>query len=100
MLVTLERADVTSMSNDATVQYGSDHELTCSFTGTPSPIVEWLFNGQPIAEDDYKTDDQVSILTVKDFQPSNVGAYQCHVSNQYGSGIGSTTLYGKGKSEL
>ena len=88
------------MNGDATVQYGSDHELTCSFAGAPSPKIKWLFNGKRIAEDDYKTNDQMSILTVKDFQPSNVGAYQCHVSNQYGSGIGSTTLYGKGKYEL
>ena len=89
-----------STSDDATVQYGSDYELTCKFIGTPSPTIEWLFNGEAVVEGDYRTDDQVSVLTVKDFQPPDVGVYQCLVSNQYGSGIGSTILYGKGKSEL
>ena len=88
------------MSDDATVQYGSNYELTCHFIGTPSPTIEWLFNGEPVVEDDYTVDDQVSVLTIKDFQPRDVGVYQCLVSNQYGSSIGSTILYGKGKSKL
>ena len=85
------------MSEDTTVQYGIDFDLTCQFAGTPAPMVEWWFNGDPVNIGEYKTHDQVSVLTVKKFQPSRVGVYQCLVSNQYGADIGSVTLYGKGK---
>ena len=62
-----------------------DFNLTCHFVGTPVPMVEWWFNGDPVY--------QVSVLTVKKFQPSRVGVYQCLVSNQYGADIGSAITF-------
>ena len=85
------------MGEDATVQYGTDFNLTCHFAGTPTPLIEWLFNGDHMEIGEYTVHDQISVLTVKNFQPSRVGVYQCLVSNQYGSGIESVTLYGRGK---
>ena len=96
-LFILERANVVKMSEDATVQYGTDFDLICEFAGTPIPMVEWWFNGDPVDIGEYRIHDQVSVLTVKKFQPSRVGVYQCLVSNQYGADIESATLYGKGK---
>ena len=57
------------MSEDVTVQYGTDFNLTCHFVGTPSPMVEWWFDGDPVNIGEYKTHDQVSVLTVKNFSP-------------------------------
>lgn len=95
------------MSDDNTVQYGTDYQLTCEFTGTPLPRIKWLFNGDPVdLENNIVVDKAVvngrliSILILQNFQPSKVGVYQCLVSNQYGSDIKSTTLYGKGKNML
>ena len=97
MLIILERAYVTSLSDDATVQYGTDIELSCKFAGTPVPAINWLFNGRAVDLGKYRVDGQMLNLNVKDFQPSNVGVYQCLVSNQYGADIRSVTLYGKGE---
>jgi len=88
------------LNDDATIQYGSDFKLTCSFTGTPSLMIKWLFNSLLVDLGDYEVDGQVSVLTVKKFQPSNVGVYQCLVYNQHGSHIQSTTLYGRGKDKF
>lgn len=95
--VTVERAHVTSFNDDDTVQYGTDYELTCNFAGAPSPTVEWLFNSKPVDVGEYKINGQMSVLTVKDFQPSDVGVYQCFVYNQHGTDIKSATLYGRGE---
>lgn len=67
-------------------------------------MIKWLFNGNPVDlhAAEYKIEDQLqlSVLTVKSFQPSSVGVYQCLVSNQYGADISSTILYGKGENNL
>ena len=85
------------MSDDATVQYGTDYVLTCQFTGTSPLSIHWMFNGDAVDKGEYEIHDGISILTVKKFQPSMVGVYQCLVTNQYGVDIGSVTLYGRGK---
>ena len=93
-----EQAYITDINDEDTLQYGSDVELTCTFKGRPAPVAEWFFNGQLVNQENYRTVGYSSVLTVKDFQPNNVGVYQCRVSNcPCHSHTRSINLYGTGK---
>ena len=56
---------------------------TCEFTGTPTPILVFYFNGESIT-----SDGSINIigntLTIISPQVNNFGIYQCIVSNEYG----------------
>ena len=58
-------------------------EYTCEFTGTPTPILVFYFNGERISPNG-----SISIignsLTIISPHVSNSGIYQCIVSNEYG----------------
>ena len=56
---------------------------TCVFEGSPTPTIEWYFNGQLISSDLGVSIDS-NTLTIPSPHVSHSGIYQCIVSNEFG----------------
>ena len=57
--------------------------FTCDFVGSPTPDIEWYFNGQPISLSS-GVSTAGNTLTIASPDVSNSGIYQCIVSNRFG----------------
>jgi hypothetical protein len=80
-----------SLSTDVQSQSVYEYQtvqLTAGFTGTPTLLYQWTFNGQPIAGATSST------LTLSGVTAANDGSYQLLVTNNYGNSSSSVaTLY-------
>ena len=56
---------------------------TCEFEGSPTPSIEWYFNGQPVPST-FGVTINGNTLTIPSLQLSHSGIYQCIVSNEFG----------------
>ena len=71
------------MNNTDLIVGGRTEPYICEFEGTPSPSIEWFFNGRPISPDSGVSISENS-LTVASPRVDNSGIYQCIVSNDFG----------------
>lgn len=81
----VERPRVTKPLRVSTVSEGGDLELSCSVTGEPEPIVEWLINGEFLPNNHKRGSRFLSISPV---ELRHAGIVQCVASNEYGSDSG------------
>ena len=70
--------------NNREVVVGEENLMySCEFEGSPTPSIQWFFNGQPIAaESGVSVSDNTLMIATP--QVSNSGIYQCIVSNDFG----------------
>ena len=64
---------------------GSEFKLTCKFSGSPQPEVEWFKDGGPLEENDRVTctvNDDVTSLVIKKTEADDEGWYRCRISNE------------------
>ena len=55
--------------------------LHCEATGSPSPVYQWIKNGQPLSS----TNTSDIALVIPRIQQSDTGDYRCIASNSHGS---------------
>ncbi|XP_049524974.1 roundabout homolog 1-like [Dermacentor silvarum] len=61
-------------------------QLPCEAAGTPTPSVQWLYNGSPLSFEDRPRFTQLEsgILQIQDLQLVDSGAYTCKASSESG----------------
>ncbi|XP_050034079.2 protein sax-3-like isoform X1 [Dermacentor andersoni] len=61
-------------------------QLPCEATGTPTPSVQWLYNGSPLSFEDRPRFTQLEsgMLQIQDLQLMDSGAYTCKASSESG----------------
>nr|XP_054926797.1 protein sax-3-like isoform X2 [Dermacentor andersoni] len=61
-------------------------QLPCEATGTPTPSVQWLYNGSPLSFEDRPRFTQLEsgMLQIQDLQLLDSGAYTCKASSESG----------------
>ncbi|XP_075749893.1 protein sax-3-like isoform X1 [Rhipicephalus microplus] len=61
-------------------------QLSCEATGTPKPVVQWLYNGSPLNAEDRPrfTLLESGMLQIQDLQMPDSGAYTCKASSESG----------------
>jgi len=77
--------EITSTSSNVEAKLSETAVLDCHVTGTPTPTVEWLFNGQPLDRTDqryYVT--TRAALTISDVKVADTGRYTCRANNSAG----------------
>ena len=82
-----ERPTITSSPEDNREILMTQNNLayTCEYEGSPSPTIEWFFNGRPISATS-GVSTVGNTLTIASPDVSNSGIYQCIVSSQFGQG--------------
>jgi len=65
-------------------------ELVCTVTGTPTPLIQWFKDDQPVSSlaNSYRisnTHDGMSIMNINSASLSNSGIYRCSAANDAGS---------------
>lgn len=77
----------TSTSSNIDVKVSETAVINCHVTGTPTPTVQWLVNGQLIDRTDqrYYIERDGSTLKISDVQVSDTGRYTCIAKNSVGS---------------
>ena len=79
---------VTSLMN-TTLPQGSSHMFVCAAVADPFPRFTFRFNGERVmsntSERILATNNTHGTLTLFNLQLSDVGMYNCSVSNRYGS---------------
>ncbi|XP_030626728.1 hemicentin-1 [Chanos chanos] len=72
-------------STDATVVINGILELECHVTGTPTPAITWLKNGQPVRQGDgLRIVGNGRTLVVSRAQVSDTATFQCVATNEAG----------------
>ena len=67
---------------------GSDLKLTCKFSGSPTPDVEWFKDGGPLEENDRvicTVNEDVTTLVIKNTEADDEAWYRCRISNENGA---------------
>ena len=67
---------------------GSELKLTCKFSGSPQPEVEWFKDGGPLEESDRVTctvGDDVTSLVIKNAEADDEAWYRCRIFNEKGA---------------
>ncbi|XP_011882613.1 PREDICTED: fasciclin-2 isoform X3 [Vollenhovia emeryi] len=59
---------------------GQDYDIKCQVRATPSPSVDWLYNGELITTNNQKYVINTYSLTIKNVQESDDGIYTCRAS--------------------
>ena len=80
-----ERPTITNSPEDNREILVTQYNLayTCEYEGSPSPTIEWFFNGRPISATS-GVGTVGNSLTIASPDVSNSGIYQCIISNQFG----------------
>lgn len=73
----------TGLQSLHTVREGDSLELTCTVSGTPSPTMEWLFNGVSSGNND-------TVHLFSSVSENDHGMHQCFAENVYGTDQSST----------
>ena len=77
-----EKATITSFPEDALDKFTTDAlEFVCYNSGTPTPTVQFYFNGAEVIADNSKVFINGNTLTISNASVSDTGIYQCFVSN-------------------
>ncbi|KHJ47618.1 immunoglobulin I-set domain protein [Trichuris suis] len=75
---------------------GTKVTFECTVVGSPTPVVNWLFNKQPLVSSSWcqiSTDGgERHMLTIREFKPEHVGLYDVVAENKYGSTMSSGRL--------
>ena len=77
----------TSSSSNVEATVSETAVISCHVTGTPTPTVQWLVNGQPLDRSDqrYHVTRDGRTLTLSDVRVSDTGRYTCVADNSVGS---------------
>jgi hypothetical protein len=78
-------AGILSSPQSLAVSLGNDAVFSASAAGNPSPSVQWLFNGLPLAEGGRFLGTTQTVLTILNAQTDDAGNYQIVATNQFGS---------------
>ena len=96
----IKPALTTLFLKEETVTTLDDTMITCSASGSPTPLVTWYKNTERIEYDGNHFQLQSSpgqlTLIIRSFNASDDGVYQCSASNAVGLVIGTTYLTAKG----
>jgi len=76
----------TSTPSNIEIKVSETAAINCHATGTPTPTVHWLVDGQPIDRTDqrYYISRDGSRLNISDVQVSDTGRYTCIAKNSVG----------------
>jgi len=73
---------------DAKIADGiKNYTLVCKVKGNPSPVATWLFNGEPMEENEdfrWVAEGEVRKLILAEVFPEDTGEYTCEVENRAG----------------
>ena len=83
-------------ANDQTCVIAQDTQISWKFSGIEKPQVTWLFNGQPLGENERHTitesEDGTSTLAIRATELSDKGVYTAKATNAVGEAEAKTTL--------
>ena len=88
--------EITDAVTPVEVFEGTTAKLSCKVTGTPSPEVTWLIDGEPVQTDERVTSDfdgEVSLLCFSSTELDDEGEYQCKAQNEFGSATCTLELF-------
>ncbi|KHJ96255.1 immunoglobulin I-set domain protein [Oesophagostomum dentatum] len=87
MKISSEPPNFTSKLRDVSVGQGESVEMSCEVDATPSPLIEWLRNGERVTDPRLVTSYSggKAILRISEAEPSDAGEYMCKASNSAGS---------------
>lgn len=91
ILRVVEPPKVTNPPKASTFPEGGELELSCTVTGEPEPVVEWLVNGESLMPSKNQ-EMRGSTLFVSEVEKRHAGIVQCVASNEYGSHSGYNLL--------
>ncbi|PIO56797.1 immunoglobulin I-set domain protein, partial [Teladorsagia circumcincta] len=86
MKVSTEPPNFTAKLKDVTVDHGEQIMLSCEVDGNPSPLIEWLHNGERVTDPRLVTSFSggKAALTISEAGADDVGEYVCRASNSAG----------------
>lgn len=90
------RPEITDAVTPVEVFEGTAAKLSCKVTGTPSPVITWLIEGEPVERDKRVTSDfdgEVSSLCFSSTELDDEGEYQCKARNEFGSATCTLELF-------
>jgi len=90
------RPEITDAVTPVEVFEGTAAKLSCKVTGTPSPVITWLIEGEPVETDKRVTSDfdgEVSSLRFSSTELDDEGEYQCKAHNEFGSATCTLELF-------
>lgn len=90
------RPEITDAVTPVEVFEGTAAKLSCKVTGTPSPVITWLIEGEPVETDKRVTSDfdgEVSSLCFSSTELDDEGEYQCKAHNEFGSATCTLELF-------
>lgn len=90
------RPEITDAVTPVEVFEGTAAKLSCKVTGTPSPVITWLIEGEPVEIDKRVTSDfdgEVSSLYFSSTELDDEGEYQCKARNEFGSATCTLELF-------
>lgn len=70
-------------SEKQVVAKGSDVTFSCEATGSPAPVVTWLKDGKPLAQQSKRVPSSLWLSLVA-VEPADAGRYSCLVANEVG----------------
>ena len=82
------RPEITDADTPVEVFEGTAAKLSCKVTGTPSPVITWLIEGEPVETGKRVTSDfdgEVSSLCFSSTELDDEGEYECKAQNEFGS---------------
>ncbi|WKY05591.1 hypothetical protein Q1695_006081 [Nippostrongylus brasiliensis] len=81
-----EPPNFTTKLENVNVDQGEAVELSCEVDATPSPLIEWLHNGERVSDPRLVTSYSAGKATLKisEASPDDVGEYVCRASNSAG----------------
>ncbi|PIO72952.1 immunoglobulin I-set domain protein [Teladorsagia circumcincta] len=84
--VSTEPPNFTAKLKDVTVDHGEQIMLSCEVDGNPSPLIEWLHNGERVTDPRLVTSFSggKAALTISEAGADDVGEYVCRASNSAG----------------
>jgi len=79
--------EIAAPSSDVVVNVSETAVIDCRATGTPSPAVQWLVNGQPLDRTDqrYYIARDGRTLRITDTRVADSGTYTCLAQNSVGA---------------
>ncbi|VDM69940.1 unnamed protein product, partial [Strongylus vulgaris] len=86
MKISSEPPNFTSKLKDVNVSQGELVEMSCEVGATPSPLIEWLHNGEKVTDPRLVTSysNGKATLRITEAEPNDAGEYMCKASNSAG----------------
>jgi hypothetical protein len=90
------KVEAAKPANDQSCVIGQDTQISWKFSGIEKPQVTWLFNGQPLADNERfqitENDDGTSTLSIRAAELADKGVYTARATNAVGEVEAKTTL--------